>query len=93
MGYIYLIQEREFVRLEEEVYKLGRCSDYYNRLRQYPKGSSVILIVNVDHLNVEDVEKKLIDKFKIMFEQCKDYGNEYFTGDVLEMIREILAIV
>ena len=46
-GYIYLIRLREFVRLKEETYKIGRTTKTANnRLSKYPKDSERILSVN-----------------------------------------------
>jgi len=89
MGYIYLIKEREFVRLKEDVYKIGRSSQLNcKRINKYPKGSKLICILEFEE-NINFIELKLINIFKQRFKFRKDYGNEYFEGDKHLMIREI----
>jgi hypothetical protein len=86
--YIYLLREREFVRMNEPVYKIGRTKQAPNdRFTGYPKGSEIELYVRVnDSVNAE---KQLVNLFKREFKQRKDYGNEYFEGDVKLMVKSI----
>lgn len=46
-GYLYVIQEREFVRSDEDVYKVGRTYNVAQRLSQYPRGSDLIAALPV----------------------------------------------
>jgi hypothetical protein len=91
--YIYLIKEREFVRIGEDTYKIGRTQQNppTDRLLQYPSGSEIILLTIVD--DCFSVEKQLIKVFKQKFIHKKEYGNEYFNGDVKEMIKTIYTII
>lgn len=90
MEYIYLLREREFIRLQEETYKIGRTSqDPNRRMVKYPKDSEIILIIAV-RKSVE-IETKLIRLFKKRFIHRPEYGNEYFSGDANEMIEVIFA--
>lgn len=83
-GYIYLIREREFVRLNENVYKLGKTEQTPNgRLSGYPKNSEVILFIQTP--DCTEIEKLLIKIFKNNFKQCLQYGTEYFEGNKDEM--------
>ena len=42
--YIYLLQEREFITTNQNVYKLGKTKqDNLQRFKQYPKGSKLLL--------------------------------------------------
>lgn len=89
--YVYIIQEREFIRLKETTYKVGRTSTGpNNRLKSYPKGSRTIMVINVK--NSVEAEHKLVKKFKKRFEHKKEYGNEYFQGDLEEMKTCMLRI-
>lgn len=81
---IYLIQTREFVRLKENTYKIGRSHNLKNRVKNYPKNSSVILTIQCN--NSVQCEKNLINIFKQKFIQKKEYGLEYFEGNMEEMI-------
>ncbi len=45
IGCIYLIREREFIRLNENTFKIGRTQQKINsRMMDYPKDSEIILI-------------------------------------------------
>ena len=83
--YIYLIQVREFVNLNECIYKLGKTQQVYiNRFKQYPKGS--ILLSQQPCYDCDSTEKELIQLFKTKYVHRTDIGHEYFMGDCLEMI-------
>ena len=80
-GYIYLIQEREFVKSGEKTYKLGCTGRSPNdRTIKYPKGSILIMVSRVN--DYKAAETKLIKKFTRKFDKQKKYGNEYFNGDI-----------
>ena len=58
--YIYLLREREFIRLNELTYKIGRTQQNpYDRFSSYPKGTEIILYVMVD--DSLSLEKQLIN--------------------------------
>jgi len=84
---IYLIHTREFFRLKEPIYKIGRSYAINNRIKQYPNGSQVLFCMKCK--NSKDIEKYLINLFKTKFIQKTYYGTEYFEGDEDEMINEI----
>lgn len=87
-NHIYLIREREFIRLNEPTYKLGKTEqDGLKRSAQYPKGSSIEI-----HLHVNDchtAERDLLEIFRHTFIPMTEYGAEYFKGDVQAMLVEI----
>lgn len=90
--YIYLLREREFIRLNEPTYKIGRTQQNpYDRFSSYPKGSEIILFVLVD--DCKTTENKLINIFKKTYIHKKEYGNEYFNGDVKDMIKTINSVL
>ncbi len=81
---LYLIHTREFISTNKEIYKIGRSSNIENRVRNYPNGSKILLaIINKNSIQCK---KNLIKQFKLTFTQKLLYGNEYFEGDVDEMI-------
>lgn len=85
INYIYLIREREFVRLNENVYKIGKTEMEPNtRLSGYPKKSEILLFLIVD--NCHKSENLLIEEFKKKFIWRKDIGREYFEGNRHDMI-------
>jgi hypothetical protein len=91
-NYIYLLQEREFIKTNENIYKVGRTKkENYQRFNQYPKGS--VLLFQIICNNCEKIETQVIKEFKEDFNQRKDIGNEYFQGDYKLMIDKIYTII
>lgn len=92
VNYIYLLQEREFIKTKENIYKAGMTKkNNFERFNQYPKGS--VLLFQMICKNCNDVEKEVLKIFKEHFKQRKDIGNEYFEGDYKEMIDIIYNII
>lgn len=90
-GNIYLIHEREFMRLDDNVYKIGRTDDVKRRLSQYPKGSRLLFSVYTH--DCLTAERELIRQFKGIFKHRVDIGREYFEGDSRDMINIIIEYV
>jgi hypothetical protein len=92
MEYIYLLRTREFIRFNENIYKIGKTTqEPNNRLRGYPKGSEILYIISVK--NCHETELLCINKFKYEYVQKRDYGIEYFEGNVKDMIKTINYIL
>ena len=90
--YIYLLQEREFVRLNENVYKLGMTKqENLTRFKQYPKGSWLIMQIICNDCTI--LEREVIKLFTERFILRKDIGNEYFEGDYRSMIDVIYSAI
>lgn len=86
--YIYLLQEREFVKTNEPIFKIGKTKQENNkRFLQYPKGS--ILLSQSSCNDCDALEKKFIKLFKQKYIHRKDIGNEYFEGDYKLMKKDI----
>ena len=86
--YVYLVQEREFIKTKEEIYKIGRTRQAnLSRFNSYPNGS--ILLVQCICNDCDRLERELINKFKIKYELQREIGSEYFKGDCKEMMRDI----
>lgn len=83
-GYIYLIQEREFIRLNENVFKVGRTFCVKTRLNQYPKGSQLLAYHCVPNQYLYETE--LLNAMAHNFVKRRDYGHEYFEGDKAKII-------
>lgn len=91
-GYIYLIQEREFINSGEQVYKMGRTSqETLGRFGQYPKGSQLLFHIRTN--NVISSETQILKIFRSSFKERKDIGAEYFEGNPDEMIKIIYGHV
>lgn len=90
--YVYLLQEREFIKTGEQIYKIGRTEKANcRRFNQYPKGS--ILLFQIICNDCYYVEDKIVELFKVKFKQRKDIGKEYFEGNYKVMINEMYKIV
>ena len=84
-NYIYLLQEREFLKTKENVFKVGMTTKQnHERFNQYPKGS--ILLFQMICENCKNMENQIITSFKEKFTQRKDIGTEYFQGNYKNMI-------
>jgi len=84
---IYLLKEREFIRMNENVYKIGRSKNIKQRISSYPKDSEVKLTFYCN--NSIKIEKLLIKIFIQRFTQLRKYGTEYFAGNLDDMIEVI----
>jgi len=92
MEYIYLLQEREFIKTNEPIYKIGKTKqDNLKRLNNYPKGSSLIIQIKCNDCN--KYERIILNRFKEKFIQKKEIGNEYFMGYCNDMIDLIFSII
>jgi len=90
--YIYLLQEREFTKTSEPIYKVGRTTkSNHQRFNQYPNGS--ILLFQIICNNCKNIERCIIKQFKEKFILRKDIGNEYFEGDYTRMIDIIYSTI
>jgi hypothetical protein len=86
--YIYLLQEREFIKTKENIYKIGKTTQLnHERFKCYPKGSK--LLIQTICCNCHIFEKELIKLFKDKFIQRIDIGIEYFQGNYMDMILTI----
>jgi len=88
LEYVYLIRERENVRMNEPIYKIGKTTQSPNsRLTGYPKASEIYLFQYVQ--NCSNVENEIIRRFDIKFQKRLEIGREYYRGSVLQMIDTI----
>ena len=91
-SYIYLLREREFFRLNEDIYKIGKTEqEPNNRLAGYPKGTEVVLFMNTRDCHTK--EGAIIDIFKKIFIQRTDVGKEYFEGNRDYMVEIICDVI
>ena len=90
--YIYLLQEREFIKTNENVYKVGMTTkENHKRFNQYPKGS--VLLFQMICNDCKSLEKQVIKLLKTNFRHRKDIGNEYFEGEYKSMIDKIYLTI
>lgn len=83
-GSIYIIYTRACKNGDEGVYKIGKTGDYIKRLSQYTKGGEMVFVANV--INRHKSENLIKAGFSKEFVQRRDYGIEYFEGDIFEMV-------
>lgn len=87
--YVYLLREREFIKTNEDIYKIGKTKqENLKRLSNYPNGTQ--LIYQTSCYNCDIFEKIIIEKLKLYFQHMKEIGNEYFKGNFNEMIYVII---
>lgn len=96
-AYIYLIREREFIRLNEPVFKIGRGAQNADRVVKrvatgYKKGSEIWLTIRCPITLYKNVETSLKSMFCERFQKHGD-GSEYFSGDPTRMIQIITDVV
>ena len=90
--YVYLLQEREFIKSDENVFKIGRTTqEISKRLGGYPKGTKICCFNNVK--NCFFVEIILKKEFKKKFKQRVDIGIEYFEGNLCEILATFNKII
>ena len=90
--YIYLIHVRENVRCKENVYKVGYSDHFSQRVRSYKKGSCLMWSCRVANGSGPTAEGAILDKFKDVFKQRREFGTEYFEGNYKQMIATMQSI-
>lgn len=87
-GSIYLMREREFIKTDEYIYKIGKTkNNIKTRMENYPKSSDLILTALTT--NCDLMETNLLRLFDRKFINRRDIGREYYEGDVQLMANEI----
>ena len=90
--YIYCLIEREFLKTKENIYKIGKSTSLAPRMRQYPKGSKIIAMSQVNNCDIAETDLiKVLDSNK-KFKRASDVGREYYecnTKDLLSVFHEI----
>lgn len=93
-GYLYLLQEREFVKSGEDVYKVGRTDrDVSDRLKEYPKGSRLLYCEHVPRESVVRLEGEVLRSFRRKFRARCDVGAESFAGPWDEMVAAVREVI
>ena len=84
-GWVYILREREFLKTNENIVKIGRTANKESRMKNYPKGSDFLECIEVHDTNLAENNLKYVfqEKFKVR----NDIGSEYFEGDIDEMLK------
>ena len=85
-NYIYLLQEKEFIKTN--IYKIGITQE----INQYPENSIILFQIDCNNISEEEIIKQIIKQFTENFIQRKDIGDESFEGDSKKMINMINII-
>jgi hypothetical protein len=85
-GYFYILQEREFIKTNENIYKIGKTSkdSVIERFKQYPNESILYGSWKVNDCN--KFEKIMKNIFELKYKLRNDIGIEYFEGDLKDML-------
>lgn len=90
-GHLYIIKEREFCRLNEPIFKVGRSACVFNRFMDYPNCSIVCFVVCVkDEVSCETEVLRTMQK---RFVHHVEYGNEYYEGNLPDIIDCVMEVV
>jgi hypothetical protein len=93
--YVYIIRECDFVRLNENIYKIGRTAkaNPEDRFQKYRKGTEIVGFFGVK--DSIECENKIIKYFSnhTNIKKMNEYGKEYFQGNKNELLKEIVQIV
>lgn len=69
--------------------KIGKTKqENLKRLCNYPNGTQLIYQTRCNNCDI--FERIIIEKFKLYFQHMKEIGNEYFKGNLNEMIYVIM---
>lgn len=91
IGDIYVYYTRACKNIDEPVYKIGKSYDYRKRATGYDKGGDMLFVVTVS--NRHTCENIVKDAFKNEFKLRRDYGSEYFEGDIFEMVMTVKDVL
>jgi hypothetical protein len=93
-GYIYILREREFIRMKDSIWKIGatKHDDIFKRVNQYPNNSQLMYCLRVT--NAFHVEKEIMSCLKTHpgIKQRTDIGREYFEGNLQKILSLVLSI-
>jgi hypothetical protein len=85
-GLLYIVKLREHILTKENIYKIGRTKNIFQRINGYPKGTQLLFCINT-----EDIIKKETDLIQWLYQyNRKDLGKEYFQINLQKLINLII---
>jgi hypothetical protein len=91
-GYLYLLREREFIKTNELIFKVGKTTqNLYQRINKYPKDSELIMAIRV--ADCHTAETALLKELRRKYIQRRDIGHEYFEGEQQEFMKELSKFI
>ncbi len=89
--YVYMLQDRTAIVAGLPIYKIGKTAQpNFDRFKGYPKGYRILLHIACS--NCHAAELRIIKLFAQKYRNVKDYGSEYFMGDMQMMMGDICEI-
>jgi uncharacterized Zn-finger protein len=85
--YIYCILEREFIKTKEKIYKVGKSTQVFKRIKQYPNDSKVILIAKVKDCHKAERELLSLLDTDPKVNRADKIGREYYECDIQDLTR------
>ncbi len=87
-----MYQEREFIKTNEPIFKLGRTGqENLTSMSKYSSGTRLMIQLICDDSII--LENKLLQIFGEKYIWQRNIGNEYFSGDHKEMIKDIYTLI
>ena len=92
-GHIYVVKEREFIKTNESIFKIGKSINIKNRMPCYPKDSKIILIFHSGVYDIHKLEKDIIARYDELFVKRKDIGSEYYECSESEIMSASMKVM
>lgn len=96
ISYIYLIQERENVKKNNNIYKFGQTTQVpnnkINMLQSYKKGSHILLVLECESNKLNAIIQNIKVNFNWKFKKHTD-GDQRYIGDKHDMMKIISTLV
>ena len=93
-GWIYIIKEREFIKTNETIFKIGKTTSIKGRMPAYPR-DSILYQCFYCPSNIHSVEKQFILLFDEHFTKQPNIGREYYScereNDMLPFFHQLSA--
>ena len=90
--YIYILHEREFLNLYQDIYKIYYTKNNINIfMNEIPKGSNILLFHYIEKNN--NIIEVILKNLRKYFKEDNNIGEKYFKGDInsiIELINYIL---
>ena len=86
-GYVYVVKLREHINMASPVYKIGRSKSVTQRMCDYPAGSALLLTCQTS--DMMSCERLIIQRLIGSQYRRMDLGNEYFEGNLGEIMQTV----
>ena len=83
--YIYILHEREFLNLNQDIYKIYYTTNNINIfISEIPKGSNILLFHYIEENN--NIIEIILKNLRKYFKEENKFGEKYFKGDINNII-------